>query len=83
MKLYKFYRPDCSPCLTMVKVFKTINLNNYDLELVEINMELQENKEKYPDIKIVPTFRVDNNQITGAKSKKNMENWLNEVAQKR
>jgi hypothetical protein len=77
VKLYKFYKEDCSPCSTLKKILKLINLEDY--ELIEINMSLQENKDKFSDIDVVPVLQLENGKkLIGVKTKSTTEKWLKE-----
>ena len=43
-KIYKFYKPNCSPCSTLVKMMATMNIPN-DFEFIELNVEDEKNKQ--------------------------------------
>jgi hypothetical protein len=77
--LYKFFKENCSPCSTLVKVLSLIDLEPYHLQIEEINMSKDENKILHPEITIVPTLRLENGiELVGVKSKKNTVAWLDE-----
>jgi hypothetical protein len=76
MIVYKFYKPGCQPCATLGKIMKQMDLQ--DVQIKEIDMSLPENKERYPDIEVVPILRKENGEQTRLLPKYKLEGWLNE-----
>jgi hypothetical protein len=63
----------------MVRFLDQIGLENYGLQLEEINMSKEENKKLHPEINIVPTLRLENGvELVGLKLKRVIVAWLDE-----
>lgn len=76
MKLYKFYKQDCSPCNLLSKIIKMISLPE-NIELVEI--DATENIELVSEFNItaVPVLAFSPEvKLVGVKSKPQIEEWI-------
>jgi glutaredoxin len=79
MKLYKFYKQGCYPCNTLSAILRRIELPE-DIELVEIDAGLEENKEfvEEKEIEKVPVLLFENNKrLIGVKPKIIVEKFIN------
>lgn len=78
MKIYKFYKPNCDPCKTLVKMLATIDIpENY--EFVELNVEEEDNKQfAYANgINKTPSLMFeDGRKMIGLKHKQDIINFL-------
>ncbi len=78
-KLYKFYKNDCSPCYAMARNLLQLRLAD-TMEIVELNVELEENKQLAVDkgISKVPVLMLENgNKLVGLKTKDEIMKFVN------
>jgi thiol-disulfide isomerase/thioredoxin len=78
-KLYKFYKSDCPPCYAMGRNLTQLKLAD-SMEIVELNVGLEENKEiaKEKGIDKVPALMLENGKtLVGLKSKEEILAFVN------
>lgn len=79
MKLYKFFKQGCYPCNTVTAILKRIELPE-DVELIEIDAGLSENKEFVgkSEVEKVPVLLFENGKrLIGVKPKIVIEKFIN------
>ena len=81
--LIDFYTPTCPPCRAMAPTLEQIAEENANLKVVKIDASEEQQLASEFSIRAVPTFILLNNgakkaQLTGLRSKKDFEQWLNE-----
>ncbi|GEM_PF-4803282 len=79
MKLYKYFKPGCYPCTTVTAILKRVDLPE-DVELVEIDASLEENKHLLVENKVekVPVLLFENGKrLYGVKPKIILQEWIN------
>ena len=77
-KIYKFYKPNCSPCSTLVKMMATMNIPN-DFEFIELNVEDEKNKQFAYDNGIDKTPSLmfeDGRKMVGLKKREEIMSFL-------
>lgn len=78
MKLYKFYKEDCSPCSTLAKIMNLITIPEA-VEVIPLNMNLEEVKTlaKEKGITSVPVLMFENgNKMVGVKKRQSVEEFI-------
>ena len=78
MKLYKFYKDDCSPCKTMKKIMSLIDIPE-EIEVIELSVNNEENKNMARDngITTVPALMFENGKkFIGVKKKQIVEEFI-------
>lgn len=77
--MYKVYKEDCSPCRTLSKLMKMINIPE-DIEVISVDAKDEKNKEfiQKHEIKITPTLVFETGlKMEGVKRKEVINNFIN------
>lgn len=79
MIVYKFYKPDCTPCYVLSRILKHIAIPK-DITFINLNIEDEENKTfaKENNIDKIPSLMFSNGvKIIGLKTEEEIVKFLN------